>query len=107
MTDEALRIRKAALPDDHARLAHTRSVLGECLTALSRYDEAEPLVLESYERLKTVQGEAGAGTRKALSRIVKLYESWDASEPNQGYAEKAAAYRAKLPKEEAAEATPP
>ena len=107
LINEALRIHKAALPDDHAMLAHARSVLGECLTALGRYDEAEPLVLESYERLQAVLGESGTETRKALPRIVKLYEAWDASEPNQGYAEKAAEWRAKLPKEETAEATPP
>ena len=77
------------------------------MTALSRYDEAEPLVLESYERLKTVQGEAGASTRRALPRIVKLYESWHAAEPGKGYAEKAAEWRAKLPKEKATEAAPP
>jgi len=107
LIDEALRIRKAELPDDHAMLAHARSVLGECLTALGRYDEAEPLVLESYEKLQAVQGETGFETRQALPRIVKLYEAWDAAEPNQGYAEKAAEWRAKLPEEKAAEATPP
>ena len=107
LIDEALRIRKAELPDDHAMLAYARSVLGECLTALGRYDEAEPLVLESYERLKTVQGETGAETRKVLRRIIKLYEAWHAADPNRGYAEKAAEWRAKLPKEETAEATPP
>ncbi len=97
LTDEALRIRKAALPDDHAMLAYAHSVLGECLTALGRYDEAEPLVLENYEKLRAIHGETGAETRKALPRIVKLYEAWDAAEPGKGYADKAATWRAELP----------
>ena len=35
----------------------------------------------------------------ALERIVALYESWHATEPDQGYNAKAAEWRAKLPAE--------
>ena len=37
----------------------------------------------------------------AQQRIVKLYQAWDAAEPDQGYAEKAAEWRAKLAELEA------
>jgi serine/threonine protein kinase len=34
--------------------------------------------------------------RKTLDRLIALYESWDATEPRKGYAEKAAEWRGKL-----------
>ena len=34
--------------------------------------------------------------REALERIVKLYEAWHEAEPDQGYDQKAAEWRAKL-----------
>jgi len=34
--------------------------------------------------------------RQALGRIAKLYEAWDAVQPGQGYAAKAADWRGKL-----------
>ena len=85
-------------------------MLGECLTALGRFDEAETLLLGSYDRLKAAQSESGNETLDALRRTVKLYESWDAADPNRGHAEKAAKYRAMLPKPDEpdpAEVTPP
>ena len=95
--DEGLTLQRDSLPEDHPALAISRSVLGECLTALGQHAEAEPLLIESYNRLKAAQAESGHETRKTLRRIIKLYESWDAAEPGKGYAEKAAEYRAMLP----------
>jgi serine/threonine protein kinase len=47
--------------------AIARGLLGECLTELNRYAEAEPLLLESLEVLDT---------RDARIRVIGLYESW-------------------------------
>ena len=105
LLQEALTIRQAALADDHPMVADAKSVLGECLTALGRFDEAEPLLLESYDKLEAAQGESGKETLDALKRTVKLYEAWDAADPNQGHAEKAAKYRAALSEQESAEPT--
>jgi hypothetical protein len=40
---------------------------------------------------------AAIGRRKAVEKIVKVYESWHAAKPDKGYAAKAAEWRAKLP----------
>ena len=35
--------------------------------------------------------------RHLLKEFIRLYEAWESAEPGQGYAEKAAEWRAKLP----------
>ena len=44
--------------------------------------------------------------QQALERIIKLYEAWHAAEPDQGYAEKSAEWRAKLPPPKAESPSP-
>jgi hypothetical protein len=61
-----------------------------------RHAEAEPLLLEAYERMQPPQRQI-IRKQQALERIVQLYEAWDAAEPGKGYAEQAAEWRAKLP----------
>jgi hypothetical protein len=61
-----------------------------CLVELGRYDEAEPLLLESYPNLRPLPD---ADTRETLRYLVKLYDAW-------GKPEKAAEWRAKLREEE-------
>jgi serine/threonine protein kinase len=72
--------------DDAWSLASADSALGACLTELGRYDEAEPLVVESY---RVMMDRRGAGDRyvdEARNRVVRLYEAW-------GKAEQAAQWR--------------
>ena len=61
---------------DDWRTAHAESVLGECLTALGRYEEAEPLLLKSYLVIRTQKGETDVHTRDAARRIRALYDVW-------------------------------
>ncbi|HEX8141097.1 MAG TPA: tetratricopeptide repeat protein [Pyrinomonadaceae bacterium] len=70
-------------------IAASQGALGECLTAQARYSAAEPLLLESYENLKTSAGADDPGTKLALRRLVTLYENWKKPE-------KAAEYRGRL-----------
>ena len=63
--------------------------LGGCLTVGQRYREAEPLLVESYPIIKAKTGERSRETRKALKRVLALYEAW-------GKPEKAARYRADM-----------
>ena len=63
----------------HWRVAEAGSLLGESLAARGAYDEAEPLLLESYAALDAA---LPAGPRReqklvpAAERIVKLYDAW-------------------------------
>jgi serine/threonine-protein kinase len=86
---EAVKIRTDLLPKGHYWIALANSALGECLTIEKRYAEAEPLLLESYQTLKSSQGASNPRTHIALQRLITLYE-------NRGRSNAADAYRAKL-----------
>jgi serine/threonine protein kinase len=88
---EAVKIRTDLLPKGHYWVALANSALGECLTIEKRYNEAEPLLLASYESLKSSQGASNPRTQIALQRLVTLYEKW-------GRLDAASAYRDKLSK---------
>jgi eukaryotic-like serine/threonine-protein kinase len=82
---EALGIFRVKKPDSW-RVPETESLLGSCLAAQGRYQEAEPLLTGSYPRLVKDQGEGAKHAGEARNRIVTLYTAW-------GKPEKAAAYR--------------
>ena len=86
---ESLDIFRKSLPEGHPSIASAESLLGGCLTLLKRYDEAEPLLLGSYPRLKAKIGERDPETRRALERIVALYQA-------RGKPDQASKYRAEL-----------
>ena len=65
--------------------------------AQRRYDEAEPLATECYERSRTRYGIDHSKTRDAIELLVELYTAWDQAEPGEGYDAKAAQWEAKLP----------
>ena len=88
---EAVKIRTDLLPRGHYWVALANSALGECLTIEKDYNEAEPLLLESYESLKTSQGASNPRTQLALQRLITLYE-------NCGKLDRARAYRENLSK---------
>jgi hypothetical protein len=73
---EGLDIFQNSLKPGHWQLARAQSALGNCLAALRRFEEAEPLLLESYQALKTKRGDKDKFTQQTLSRIIKLYEGW-------------------------------
>jgi serine/threonine-protein kinase len=87
---EAVKIRTESLPKEHFWVALANSALGECLALQKRYAEAEPLILDSYNSLKTNQGDKSLRTQEALRRVVKLYQDWQKPEL-------AAQYSAQLP----------
>ena len=88
---EAVKIRTDLLPKGHCWVALANSALGECLTIEKRYNEAEPLLLASYESLKGSQGASNPRTQIALQRLITLYEKW-------GKLDAASSYRDRLSK---------
>jgi eukaryotic-like serine/threonine-protein kinase len=76
---------------------HVRSLLGGVLLGQKLYAEAQPLVVEGYEGLKSHQAEiprlfARHFISEAGERILRLYDAW-------GPPEEAARWRAKLSEE--------
>jgi serine/threonine-protein kinase len=82
---EAVRLRNNSMPKGHFWVALANDALGECLTIQGRYDQAEPLLLQSYESLKSSQGTHNPRTRLALQRLVALYEDWGKFETAKTY----------------------
>ncbi len=58
------------------RVADARSVLGQCLAAGGRFEEAEPLLIESYPTIRDAKGADSRYARDAAARIVELYRAW-------------------------------
>ncbi len=87
---EALAIRRRELGPEHRLTAVTASILGGCLAARGSFAEAESLLLESYRRLEEERGGDQRPARRALERLIALYEA-------RGRGDRAAAFRARRP----------
>jgi len=61
---------------DHWRTAWALSTQGASLTQLSRYAEAEPLLLESYEELDGNTGARPVHVETARRYLAELYTAW-------------------------------
>jgi tetratricopeptide (TPR) repeat protein len=77
---DALAVREKQAPKGDHVIAHTSSMLGECLTAQKRFAEAEPLLLNGYNDLKMKLGDHNRRTIDARQRLAKLYEDWNKPE---------------------------
>jgi len=74
---DVLAISRKTLSDDHWSTVYAESALGACLTALARYDEAEPLLVRSYTIMHRLRGSADRYVREALQRVIRLYHALD------------------------------
>ena len=72
---DGLRIRRRAYPAGDWRIAAAESVLGETLTRLGRYEEAETLLLAASRVLKDVGGAQGRDAAATRTRLAALYEA--------------------------------
>ena len=68
----ALAVRRKSLPKGDWRTATAESLLGEALTSLGRYDEAERLLLEARSALKDGPGPEGREAKSTAARLVAL-----------------------------------
>ena len=59
----------------HWRIADAESVVGGAVAARGRYDEAEPLLRDSYTILSTTKGPSARQTKEALERLEALEEA--------------------------------
>ena len=86
----SLAIWRARLGTDHWQVASLEGLLGQCLTELGRYEEAESSLVASHGRLAEQLGSDDAQTLEAVERLTHLYESW-------GKADRAEHYRRLVP----------
>jgi serine/threonine-protein kinase len=71
---EALVIFRAKEPT--WRLADAEGVLGSGLARQRRFQEAEPILVESYRRLSKEEGDGAKQVPEARQRLVDLYMAW-------------------------------
>ena len=74
---EAVRIRTENMPETHFLRATASGALGEFLTMQSRFPEAEPPLLASFESLQKSQAANSPRTRRACQRLAALYGAWN------------------------------
>jgi len=61
---------------NYARCALVKCMLGNCLTQLGRYDEAEDMLLSGCETLRNRMGMEVPDTQYCVRRLVDLYRAW-------------------------------
>jgi len=71
-----LELLQQSLGPEHLRTVLGARALASCLTALRRFDEAEPLLLDSYPKIKTVFGDHHRLTVEAVAALIRLYTDW-------------------------------
>jgi tetratricopeptide (TPR) repeat protein len=62
-------------------VAQASGALGDCLAIQERYAEAEPLLVQSYATLKSVQVPGSPDIKEARERLASLYAAWGKPSP--------------------------
>lgn len=73
---EALASYQQNTPNRSYPMAVAQGNLAECLADQKRYAEAEPLLTESYETIKSIHVPQSPMLREAAQRLVNLYHAW-------------------------------
>jgi tetratricopeptide (TPR) repeat protein len=83
---ECLALRVASAPDSWLRW-NAASLVGASLAGQRRYEEAEPLLVEGWERMAPPEDHLHR-KHEALARVVALYEAWARPEKAREWREK-------------------
>ena len=81
---ELLPLAEAVFPEDSVNIAVIRGNYGAALVLLRRYDEAEPLLLQSYRSVRAALPAGDPRLTTPRERVEQLYRAW-------GHAERIAA----------------
>lgn len=73
---ECVGIMTQIVSEDHWKVAEAESALGECMTAMERYDEAETLLIRSHAVIETTRGPHDELARQSVGRLIRLYDAW-------------------------------
>ena len=73
---DALRIRLRIFPPDDWRVGVPKSILGQALTELGRYDEAQPLLMDAQRVLRSIPGAQELEAKANRARLAELQQVW-------------------------------
>lgn len=71
----AVEIRQKSRTDDRSALLNDQVQLGRCLTAQRRFEEAELLLIDAFERLNQLPDARPRDVQTAVHELVRLYEA--------------------------------
>jgi len=98
---ESLALRERSFAEDWNRFSGM-SLLGECLHGQEKYPDAEPLLVQGYEGMKTREDKIPAQVKfrltEGLERLVNLYEAWGKPEEASRWKKELEATQATNPK---------
>jgi tetratricopeptide (TPR) repeat protein/predicted Ser/Thr protein kinase len=95
MLEDALSMCEATSGSGSLQAADCRGILGECLTKLARFAEAETLLVAAHEAITAARPTGRKDNRSTERLLAELYASWNAAEPDSARAAKAAEWQAK------------
>lgn len=102
----ALAIDEKALAQGDWQKSQVKSLLGASLVGLRRYAEAERLLLDGYHGMKDSPAASPDRKRRALERVVELYEAWSLAEPSASRSANLASWRAESNRSESNRSEP-
>ncbi len=91
MLRQAFALFSSKLPKGHISIAHAQTALGGCLVAVgskAKLDEAEPLLVEAYEKIAGTQGATHLRAKQTARRLAALYQARGESEKAGPWVEK-------------------
>lgn len=97
LTRETVAIYEATLGPDHFKTITARISVGVCLSLQSKFEEAEKILLDGHASIQGRPDISADWQVSTVNYLIRLYDSWDAAEPNKGKADKSAQWRSRLP----------
>jgi len=93
---EALDMSRRVFPPEHPGVLYSQRGLARSLFGLGRYAEVEPLLLNIAEICETSDASRQFHGQGVIRELVRLYEAWQANEPEGNYEEEAVKWRVRL-----------
>lgn len=75
------------LPEDHWNISYAQSILGKCYSREGKHEQAEGILLKSYNNLLDNRGKNDRLTISTLKMLVKNYELWGKQDQAKKYME--------------------
>lgn len=88
-----------ALPEDHPNILHPQVESAKLLIDLGKFIEAESTLLAAIDVCERSEANKRAHHGSVIKQLIRLYELWDAAEPDSGHKERGATWIAQIDKE--------
>ncbi len=87
---------RKVLGDDHQDLGIYLGSYGKTLYVLGRFEEARPVLEESYSRFSNLGADSSPPIKKPVETLIQLFNDWHKKMPDEGYDSKALEWQQRL-----------